>query len=104
MVWDWLPQEVSEKLQQFYVDLIKGKRPKMCIMAAPQHGKSLAATDFITYVAGMNPNLKIIYASFSDQLANARTRTCSALCVAPSISISSDARVLISLVGAPTLR
>jgi hypothetical protein len=68
MLWDWWPQEVSEKLQQFYADLKDGKRPKMAIMAPPQHGKSTAATDFITWVAGQDPNLKTIFASFSDQL------------------------------------
>ena len=64
----WWPQEVSEKLQQFYQDLKDGKRPKVAIMAPPQHGKSTPATDFITWVAGKDPNLKTIVASFSDQL------------------------------------
>jgi hypothetical protein len=36
MLWDWWPQEVSEKLQQFYQDLKDGKRPKVAIMAPPQ--------------------------------------------------------------------
>ena len=35
MLWDWWPQEVSEKLQQFYKDLKDGKRPKIAIMAPP---------------------------------------------------------------------
>ena len=65
---DWWPQEVSEKLQQFYDDLVNGQRPKVAIMAPPQHGKSTAATDFITWVAGQDPNLKTIFASFSDTL------------------------------------
>jgi hypothetical protein len=68
MLWDWWPQEVSEKLQQFYDDLVNGQRPKVAIMAPPQHGKSTAATDFVTWVAGKDPNLKTIFASFSDQL------------------------------------
>ena len=68
MLWDWWPQEVSEKLQQFYTDLKAGKRPKVAIMAPPQHGKSTAATDFVTWVAGKDPNLKTIFASFSNQL------------------------------------
>jgi hypothetical protein len=68
MLWDWWPQEVSEKLQQFYDDLKAGQRPKVAIMAPPQHGKSTAATDFITWVAGQDPNLKTIFASFSDEL------------------------------------
>jgi hypothetical protein len=68
MLWDWWPQEVSEKLQQFYQDLKDSKRPKVAIMAPPQHGKSTAATDFVTWVAGQDPNLKTIFASFSDTL------------------------------------
>ena len=35
MLWDWWPQEVSEKLQQFYDDLVNGQRPKVAIMAPP---------------------------------------------------------------------
>jgi hypothetical protein len=37
-----------------------------------QHGKSWAATDFIAWVAGHNPDLKTIFASYSDELG---TRT-----------------------------
>ena len=43
-------------------------------MAPPQHGKSTAATDFITWVAGQDPNLKTIFASFSDQLGERTNR------------------------------
>ena len=35
------------QLQRFYTDtFVAGKRPRLAIMAPPQHGKSLAATDF----------------------------------------------------------
>ena len=37
MLWDWWPQEVSEKLQQFYQDLKDGKRPKVA-----DHGPAAA--------------------------------------------------------------
>jgi len=50
-----------------YDDLIAGKRPRLAIGSLPQHGKSLAATDFV-WAAGRNPNLKTIYASYSDEL------------------------------------
>jgi hypothetical protein len=74
LLWDWWAQEVSERLQQFYTDLAAGKRPKMAIMSPPQHGKTTAAIDFVTWVAGKNPNLKTIYASFSDQLGERANR------------------------------
>jgi hypothetical protein len=35
-------------------------------MAHPQSGKSMATTDFIAWVAGKNPELKTIFASYSD--------------------------------------
>ena len=63
MHWGWFVNEVSWHLQWFYRDLIAGKRPKLAIMAPPQHGKSLAAEDFVSWLAGNAPHLKTIYAS-----------------------------------------
>jgi hypothetical protein len=68
MRWNWWMEELARQLQQFYDDLVAGKRPKMAIEAPPQHGKSWAATDLIAWVAGQNPNLKTIFASFSEEL------------------------------------
>ncbi len=67
-VWNWWTQEVALELQQFYDDFAAGKRPKLVLMAPPQHGKSTTVEDFIAWVAGRNPNLKTIYASYSEQL------------------------------------
>ena len=61
-------QQVSLELQQFYDEFAAGRRPILVLQAPPQHGKSMAAEDFIAWVAGRNPDLKIIYASFSDDL------------------------------------
>jgi hypothetical protein len=47
MLQNWWPMEIADALQQFYQDLIAGKRPRLAIGAPPQHGKSLAAEDFI---------------------------------------------------------
>jgi predicted phage terminase large subunit-like protein len=74
LLWDWWAQEVAERLQQFYEDLAAGKRPKMAIMSPPQHGKTTSAIDFVTWVAGRDPDLKTIYASFSDQLGERANR------------------------------
>lgn len=57
MVWGWFVDDISRHLQQFYDDLIAGKRPKLAIMAPPQHGKSLSAEDFISWLAGKAPHL-----------------------------------------------
>jgi predicted phage terminase large subunit-like protein len=68
LIWNWWTAEVADRLNEFYNDLVAGRRPKLAIMAPPQHGKSLAVTDFITWLAGKNPNLKTIFASYSDEL------------------------------------
>ncbi len=64
----WWQREVSLDLQRFYEDLIAGKRPKLVIEAPPQHGKSSMVVEFISWVAGKNPDLRVIYASFSEWL------------------------------------
>ena len=48
--------------------LEKGERPKLALMAPPQHGKTEQVTDFIAWVAGKEPDLKTIFASYSDEL------------------------------------
>jgi predicted phage terminase large subunit-like protein len=65
---NWWTDCIEADLQRFYEDLAAGKRPKVAMMAPPQHGKSWAATDFIAWVAGRNPDLKTIFASFSETL------------------------------------
>lgn len=64
----WFVYDLSMHLQQFLDDLLAHKRPKLIIEAPPQHGKSRSLQDFCSYVAGRAPNLKQIYASFSDDL------------------------------------
>ena len=43
----WWPKEIAGHLQAFYKSLVAGERPKLAIAAPPQHGKSMAITDFI---------------------------------------------------------
>jgi hypothetical protein len=50
--------EIADHLQQFYYDLIAGKRPKLALMTGPQHGKSWAVADFAAWAAGQNPGAK----------------------------------------------
>jgi hypothetical protein len=65
---NWWTALVAQALQEFYEDLLGGKRPALVIEAPPQHGKSWAATDFLAWVAGKNPDFKSIFASYSDDL------------------------------------
>lgn len=64
----WWQQEIADKLQQFYNDLMSGKRPKLVIQAPPQHGKSVQIIDFISWLAGKLPEYRTIYTSFSERL------------------------------------
>lgn len=64
----WWQREIAKELQQFYDDLIAGKRPKLVIQAPPQHGKSEQVTDFIAWLSGKHPDFRTIYASFSERL------------------------------------
>jgi hypothetical protein len=46
-LWGWWADEVARELNRFYRDLKAGRRPKLALMAPPQHGKSTAVLDFI---------------------------------------------------------
>lgn len=64
----WFQRHLAHRLQRFYEDLVAGKKPKLIIMAPPQHGKSDTITDFIAWVSGKHPDFKTIFASFSARL------------------------------------
>lgn len=64
----WWQREIAKELQNYYDRLINGERPKLVIQAPPQHGKSSIVNDFISWVAGKNPDCKTIYSSFSERL------------------------------------
>lgn len=64
----WWQREISAELQQFYDDLRAELAPKLVIQAPPQHGKSDQIVEFIAWLAGQMPELRTIYASFSDRL------------------------------------
>ena len=65
---NWYVIDISLKLQQFVFDLEAGLRPYLIIQAPPQHGKSEATVDIVSWLAGRNPDLKTIFASFSQRL------------------------------------
>ncbi len=57
-----------QELQNFAVQLEGGGRPKLVIEAPPQHGKSTMIVDFVAWLCGRNPDLRVIYTSFSERL------------------------------------
>lgn len=64
----WWQQDIASHLQRFMEDLFAGEAPILIIQAPPQHGKSVQITDFISWIVGHDPNLRCIYASFSERL------------------------------------
>lgn len=64
----WFINDLCRILQKFYLDLETGKRPILFIQAPPQHGKSWTISDFMAWLSGKMPNIRIIYASYSDTL------------------------------------
>ena len=68
LVKGWWIREVSREMQAFYDRLVSGENPTLLVQAAPQHGKSWAVIDFIAWCAGKSPDLRTIFASFSDRL------------------------------------
>lgn len=68
LIYSWWQRDVATHLQQFYADFIAGKRPTIVLSSPPRHGKSVQVRDFIAWVAGKNPSLLSIFASYSDDL------------------------------------
>lgn len=68
MIVGWWQREVALELHRFWWEYQAGLRPKLILQSPPQHGKSLQIVDFLAWVTGQDPSLKIIFASFSDRL------------------------------------
>jgi predicted phage terminase large subunit-like protein len=68
LIESWWQHDVAMALQTFYDDMCAGKRPTIVLSSPPQHGKSVQVRDFVAWVAGKNPALKTIFASYSDDL------------------------------------
>ena len=77
VVWGWWIEEVARQLMRFYRDLLAGRRPKLVLMAPPQHGKTITIWDFIAWIFGNHPDLRIIFASYSNPWVSRRMLICS---------------------------
>jgi len=68
LVTTWWQQHLAQNLMWFFRQMKEGRRPTMVIQAPPQHGKTEQITDFISWVAGLDPDLRTIFGSYSDEL------------------------------------
>jgi predicted phage terminase large subunit-like protein len=76
LITGWWQREMAKELQTFYESFMAGERPKLVIEAPPQHGKSRMVGEFITWLAGKNPDCRTIYTSFSERLGVRANLTC----------------------------
>lgn len=68
----WFSETVCAALDKFVDDVNGGKRPILILQAPPQHGKSeMVSRKLPAYLLGINSELRIGAASYSDELANA---------------------------------
>lgn len=67
---EWFHAEIARKLEQGYKRLMNGENVRMMIFMPPRHGKSDMATQkFPSWVLGKNPDIPVMVASYSDELA-----------------------------------
>ena len=66
--WGWFHRHLAHRLQWFCEDLTIGQRPILVLTVPPQHGKSTAVIDLVSWAAGRWPQLRTIYGSYSDDL------------------------------------
>ncbi len=65
--------DLAKSLQRFYIQSQKQELPNLLLEAPPQHGKSRVAAElFPAWLLGINPNLKIIVATYTFDLAKKR--------------------------------
>ena len=64
----WWQRDVANHLMRFWVDFHAGRKPALVLQAPPQHGKTEQITDFIAWAVGRDPDIKTIFASYSDDL------------------------------------
>lgn len=71
----WFNRHVASALQQFYLDVMAGRQPRLMIFAPPRSGKSeLFSRRFPAWALGQNPDLQIIATSYAADLASRTNR------------------------------
>lgn len=67
---EWFHKLIARKLQEGYKKLLNGEDVRMMIFMPPRHGKSDMATQkFPSWVLGKSPDIPVMVASYSDELA-----------------------------------
>jgi predicted phage terminase large subunit-like protein len=70
----WWQYDLCKQVELFYRQLKRGERPKLVLMAPPQHGKTQLGMDCTAWVAGNDPNLRTMFVTYSEDLGLAVNR------------------------------
>lgn len=71
----WVHEEICGELEQFFRDVLERKSPRLMLTMPPRHGKSeIVSRRFPAWALGKNPDLSIIAASYSADLASRMNR------------------------------
>lgn len=66
----WVHREICGRLMVFLADVLDKKSPRLILTMPPRHGKSeLVSRRFPAWALGVDPDLSIISANYSDDLA-----------------------------------
>jgi predicted phage terminase large subunit-like protein len=58
----------AQAFQNFHYKTIIGESPILMLQTPVQHGKSIMVIDFLSWLLGVTPNAKLLFASFSKRL------------------------------------
>lgn len=84
----WVHREICARLMHFLADVLDGRSPRLVITMPPRHGKSeLVSRRFPAWAFGINPDLSIIAASYSDDLSKRMNKDVQRIMDAPEYSM-----------------
>jgi predicted phage terminase large subunit-like protein len=64
----WWQRHSAAAIQDWWRAMQRGERPMLVLGAPPQHGKSEQIRDLVSWIAGQDPDRKIMFTSYSNQL------------------------------------
>jgi hypothetical protein len=71
----WFVRTVCNELDQFLVDVLAGKQPRLMLIAPPRHGKSeCVSRRFPSYIFGRFPKWHVMSCSYAADLAGRMNR------------------------------
>lgn len=91
----WVHREICARLMRLFTGAMRGESPRLMITMPPRHGKSeLVSRRFPAWALGVNPDISIISASYSDALARRMNKDVQRIIESPDYSeIFPDTRI-----------